>query len=150
MVARIIFFLTMAVMADARGPWLGTWQLNPGKSQTASDRYKRVVSRIEPWEDGLKVSYDMIGVRGGVTHLEWVGKLDGNDYPVEGADYIMTNAYTLLTDHTYQIVVKVEGNLVQTAHVEVSPDGKTLTTVTTSKDAHGETSTTTSVYERQN
>jgi hypothetical protein len=91
----------------------------------------------------------MVGVRGGVTYLEWAGKLDGKDYPVEGADYTMTNAYTLLTDHTYQIVVKVEGSLVQTAHVEVSPDGKTLTTVTTSKDAHGRTTTATSVYDRR-
>lgn len=139
--ARIIFGLLMALA--------GTWKLNPAKSTAAPDRYKRVISRIEPWEDGLKVSYDMVGIRGGVSHLEWIGKFDGKDYPVEGADYIMTNAYTPLGDHSYEIVVRVEGALAQKAHVEVSSDGKTLTTVTTSKDVHGNTLTTTTVYERQ-
>lgn len=134
---------------DASGPWMGTWKLNPAKSTASPDRYKRVISKIEPWNDGLKVSYEMVGTRGGVSHLEWTGKFDGKDYPVEGADYVMTNAYTLLGDHSYEIVVKVEGSLAQKAHVEVSPDGKTLTTVTTQTNARGQTVSTTTVYERQ-
>lgn len=149
MVARIILGILIILAADARGPWMGTWKLNPARSTAAPDRYKRVISKIEPWEDGLKVTYEMVGTRGGVSYLEWTGKFDGKDYPVEGADYIMTNAYTLLGDHSYEIVVKVEGSLAQKAHVEVSPDGKTLTTLTATKDAQGKPVMTTSVYEKQ-
>ena len=148
MVARIIFIGLLALSAETKGPWIGTWKLNPARSTTAPDRYKRVIARIEPWEDGLKVTYEMVGTRGGVSYLEWTGRFDGKDYPVEGADYIMTNAYTLLNERSYQIVVKVEGSVAATARVEVSSDGKSLTTVTTEKNARGQTISTTAVYER--
>jgi hypothetical protein len=129
----------MMITGEASPPWFGTWKLT-----TNSDRYKRVTSKIEPWEDGLKVTYEMVGTRGGVTHLEWRGKFDGRDYPIQGADYVLTNAYTLVNDHSYQIVVKVDGAVAATTKVEFSPDGKNLTTVTTEKNV-----TTTAVYNKQ-
>lgn len=149
MAARMIFFIVMVLFAETDAPWIGTWKLDPARSTAASDRYKRVITRIEPSSYGLKVIYEMIGTRGGVSHLEWTGRLDGKDYPVEGADYVLTNAYTSLNDHSYRIVVKVEGTVAATALVEVSPDGKTLTSTTTEKNARGETVTTSSVYQRQ-
>jgi hypothetical protein len=148
MLARIILIGLLALSAETKGPWMGTWKLNPAKSTTAPDRYKRVITRIEPLEEGLKVTYEMVGTRGGVSYMEWTGKFDGKDYPVEGADYILTNAYTLINERSYQIVVKVEGSVAATARVEVSGDGKTLTTVTTEKNAQGQTISTTVVYER--
>jgi hypothetical protein len=147
MAARIIFSILLALSAGAQAPqspWFGTWKLDPLRSTAASDRYKRVITRIEPSGDGLKVTYEMVGTRGGVSHLEWAGKLDGKDYPVEGIDSVLTNAYTLLSDRSYRIVVKVEGAIAETAVVEVSGDGKTLTSTTTRKGA-----TTISVYEKQ-
>ena len=150
MLARIILIGLLALSAGTKGPWMGTWKLNAAKSTTAPDRYKRVITRIEAWEDGLRVTYEMVGTRGGVNYLEWTGKFDGKDYPVEGADYIMTNAYTLLNENSYKIVVKVEGSVAATARIEVSADGKTLTTVTSEKNARGQTISTTAVYERKN
>ncbi len=127
------------MMAPAQAPWFGAWKL-----ATNSDRYKRVTSKIEPWGDGLKVTYDMVGTRGGVTHMEWTGKFDGRDYTVQGVDYVLTNAYSLIDDHSYKIVVKVDGAAVATATIEISPDGKKLTTVTTEKNTNS-----TTVYEKQ-
>lgn len=136
--------MTMTGGAQAsQAPWLGTWKLNLAKSPANQDRYKRVTSKIEPWEDGLKVTYDMVGTRGGITHMEWSGKFDGKDYPVQGVDYVLTNAYTSVNDHSYQIVVKVDGAVAAIATVVISPDGKTLTTVTAEKNAR-----TTAVYEK--
>ena len=38
--------------------------------------YKRATYTIEPWGgDGMKVIYDMVHPRGGVTHLEWQGRM---------------------------------------------------------------------------
>ena len=145
MAARIIFSILLALSVGIQAPWIGTWKLDPVRSTAASDRYKRVITRIEPWEDGLKVTYEMVGTRGGVSHLEWTGKIDGKDYPVEGIDSVLTNAYTLLGDRSYRIVVKVEGIMGETAVVEVSADGKTLTSTTTRKGGV----TTLSVYQRQ-
>jgi len=81
--------------------------------------------------------------------MEWAGKFDGKDYPVQGVDYVLTNAYTRLDERSYQIVIKVDGDVAATAKVVVSPDGKTLTTFTNEKNARGESVTTTTVYDRQ-
>src|SRR5262245_40167194 len=147
----IIGLLTLASPLDDQepAPWFGTWKLNFEKSGgNPAGRFKKVISRIEPSQDGLKVTYDAIGVRGGVTHMEWAGKFDGRDYPVQGVDYVLTNAYTRIDDHAYQIVVKVDGALAATTKVSLTPDGKTLTTVTV-ENAQGRLVETTSVYDRQ-
>jgi hypothetical protein len=149
MAARIIFFILIALSPETQAPWIGIWKLDPARSTAASDRYKRVITRIQPSGDGLKVTYEMVGTRGGVSHLEWTGNLDGRDYPVEGADYVLTNAYTLLGDRSYRIVAKVEGAVAETAVVEVSADGKTLTSTTSLRNPRGETVTTLSVYQKQ-
>jgi len=135
---------------QSQAPWFGTWRLNPGKSTANRDpRFKRVTSTIEPWESGLRVTYDMVGSRGGVTHLEWSGKLDGRDYPVQGVDYLLTNAYSPLDDRSYRIVIKVDGAVAATATAVISPDGKTLTTNTLEKNARGQDVRTVTVYDRQ-
>ena len=149
MAARIIFFILIVLPVETQAPWIGIWKLDPARSTAASDRYKRVITRIQPSGDGLKVTYEMVGTRGGVSHLEWTGNLDGRDYPVEGADYVLTNAYTLLGDRSYRIVAKVEGAVAETAVVEVSADGKTLTSTTSLRNPRGETVTTLSVYQKQ-
>ncbi len=148
MPSRIIF-LVFTLMIQTQSPWFGTWKQNFEKSTTNRDsRYKRVVLEIIPTTEGLKVTYDMVGTRGGVTHMEWTGKFDGKDYSVQGVDYVLTNAYTMVNNNSYQIVAKLDGVIVATAKVTVSPDGKTLTSVTTEKNASGETVSTTSVYDR--
>jgi len=81
--------------------------------------------------------------------MEWTGKFDAKDYPVQGVDYVLTNAYTVLNDHSYQILLKVDGAVAATATVVISPDGKTLTTTTTEKNARGQSVMTTTVYEKE-
>jgi hypothetical protein len=141
--------VTATLAAQSQPPWFGTWNLDISKSTPASEaRYKRGTAKIEPWGDGLRVTYDLIGVRGGVTHLEWTGRFDGKDYAVQGLDYVLTHAYSLLNDRSYRIVIKTDSILTATATVEVSPDGKTLTTVTQGKTAQGNTVETKTVYEK--
>jgi hypothetical protein len=145
---RTILVLTLIAAMQTQEPLFGTWKLNFDKSTKNGDvRFKRGTSKIEPWEGGLKVTYDLVGVRGGVTHMEWIGKFDGKDYPVQGVDYALTNAYSRQGDGSYQIINKIDGALSSTAKIVISPDGKTLTTVTTGKNAQGNTVETTTVYE---
>ena len=129
----------------------GTWKLNIAKSiyEPGPPPYKRSTCKIEPMGDVLKVTYDMVGVRGGVTHIEWVGKLDGKDYPILGIDDVLTNAYTRIDDRTYDVVVKADGAKAATARIVIAPDGKTLTSVTTTRNAQGKTLKTTTVYDRK-
>ena len=131
--------------------WYGTWNLNFGKSSDRSDasRYKRVTIRIEPWEGGLRVAYDMVGTRGGITHIEWTGRFDGKDYPVQGVDEVLTNAYRGIDDHAYEIVVKRDGVVVAAARVAVSSDGRQLHVATEERTASGQTVNTTAIYDKQ-
>jgi hypothetical protein len=95
---------------DQSGPWFGTWQQGPPESNWFNPwPYQKVTLRIEPWNDGLRVVYDMVRRRGGITHMEWSGRFDGRDYPVQGVDYVLTNAYRQLSDRSYEIVVRVDG-----------------------------------------
>jgi hypothetical protein len=115
--------------AQDREPLLGTWRLNFAQSKFASGppAYTRVTTKIEPLDDGMKVIYDMVGERGGVTHWEWMGRLDGKDYPLEGIEEVVTNAYSRVADRTYDLVFKVDGRITTTTRISISADGRTMT-----------------------
>jgi hypothetical protein len=139
-----ILFLSAISVAQDQASWFGTWRLNPAKSTgLANSPYKRVTQKIAPSPNGLSVIFEMVGVRGGVAHVEWNGSFDGKDYPVQGVDYVMTNAYSRIDDRNYSIVTKHDGQTTSTVKVTVSPDGRTLTAVTT-----GANGSTTAVYDR--
>ena len=131
-------------------PWLGAWQLDPARSaRMQPSPYKRVTLTIERAGDGLKVTYDMVGTRGGVTHMEWTGRFDGKDYIMQGMDSVLTNAYRKIDDRSYEIVIKRDGEVAATARVAVSPDGQTLNVATEGQNASGQIMRTTTVYERK-
>ena len=140
-----------APAAESGAPWFGAWTLDlaGSRERPGQQEYRRITCRIEPWADGLRVTYDMVGMRGGRTHIEWTGKLDGRDYPVQGVDYVMTNAYSPIDANTYEILVKVDGQPAARTRVSISTDGKVLTAVTTETNARGGSVTTTAVYDRQ-
>jgi hypothetical protein len=133
----------------------GTWKLNLAKStyEAGPPPYKRSTCKIESRADGLnaglKVTYDMVGIRGGISHIEWVGKLDGKDYPIEGVDDVLTNAYSRIDERTYDVVVKADGVKAASARIVIAPDGKTLTSITSTRNAQGQILKTTTVYDRQ-
>jgi hypothetical protein len=132
-------------------PLFGTWRLNLAKSALASGPsvYTRVTCKIEPWENGLKVIYDMVGLRGGVTHLEWTGRLDGKDYALEGVEEVATNAYSRIDAHTYAVVTKVDGRITTNTKIAISADDKVMTVTSPAVNARGQTVTNTAIYEKQ-
>src|ERR1044071_1204295 len=74
--------------------WFGTWTLSLAKSSyvPGPPPYARAQYAIEPWKDGIKVTYDMVYPRGGTTHWEWIGKFDGQPYTLQGIDEYVTYA----------------------------------------------------------
>ena len=147
-----VFLLVFAGRASAQdaSPLVGTWRLNVAQSKFASGppAYARVICRIEPWEDGLKVVYDMIGTRGGVTHWEWTGQLDGKDYALEGVEEVVTNAYSRLDDHTFAIATKLDGRPTTTTRIVISPDRKVMTVTSPATNPQGQRVVNTAIYER--
>jgi len=138
-------------MAQAPTSWFGTWKLNAAKSiyNPGPAPYKRSTSHIEPYEGGIKASYDFVGWRGEALHMEWIGKFDGRDYAVEGLDEPRTNAYTQIDENTFKDVAKVDGQITSVSRITLSPDHKIMTMVTESSNTQGQPVITTSVYEKQ-
>jgi hypothetical protein len=95
------------------------------------------------------VVYDLVRRRGGITHMEWNGRFDGQDYPVQGVDYVLTNAYRKVSDRSYEIVVRVDGREAAVATAVVSGDGMRMTVDTIERDARGQTVRTRATYVRQ-
>jgi hypothetical protein len=140
-----------AASAQVDTVWLGTWTLNLDESsyEPGPAPYVRGTCLIEPWGDGVRMVYDLVGVRGGVTHLEWAGALDGRPYAVQGLDVMLTYSYEPLGDRTYDVTVRLDGAAVGAARVEMSEDGNRLTTVTTAAGPDGRSITSTTIYDRQ-
>ena len=143
-------FTAACLCAQQQAPWIGTWQqVPPEKKWFDPWPYQKVTLRIEPSGDGLRVVYDMVRRRGGIQHMEWSGRFDGRDYPVQGVGYVLTNAYRQLSDRSYEIVVKVDDRAAAVATAVVSSDGRTLDVETKERDAKGRTVTATAKYQRQ-
>lgn len=136
--------------AQVDSSWFGTWALNLDESsyEPGPAPYTRGTCLIEPWGDGVRMVYDLVGVRGGVTHLEWTGALDGRPYVVQGLDVVMTYSYARRDDRTYDVTVRLDGAAVGTARVTLSEDGTRLTTVTTAAGPDGRAITSTTVYDK--
>ena len=135
---------------DQAAPWFGTWQQIPPSEKWFNPwPYQKVTLRIEPSDDGLRVVYDMVRRRGGITHMEWSGRLDGRDYPVQGVDYVLTNAYTQISDRSYQIIVRVDGREAAVATAVVSGDGSRMIVDTVERDGRGQAARAQAVYVRR-
>ena len=149
------FIVAMLAQGAVASPvplaWFGTWRLNVAKStyDPGPPPYKRATYAIEPWRDGLKVTYDMVHPRGGVTHLEWTGLVDGRDYPVQGIDEVLTYAYRPAADGSYDVTVKFDGRITAISRITLSADGRTMITTTKGKGARGQEVVTRTVYEKQ-
>ena len=113
--------------------WVGAWTLSAilSTGSTAPRLYSRGTRHISVSDDSVTIVDDFVRVRGGVVHLEWTGKLDGSDYPVEGVEVYLTSAYRQVDDRTIELRQKVDGRPVVHATLVLSEDGKTITTTTT-------------------
>jgi hypothetical protein len=154
---RILFtaVLTTLFASPAAGqvyePWLGEWRLNTGKStyNPGPPPYRRALFIIERLGDGVRVTYEMVRQRGGIIHMEWDGKFDGQEYPVQGLEEHVTYAYTRIDDRTYDIVARMDGRVAASSRTALSADGRTITTITVGRDAQGREARTTTVYEKK-
>jgi hypothetical protein len=111
--------------------WFGAWTLNVALSTfgPAGSPYKRGTRTIRPAGDGaVTIVDDQVRIRGGILHLEWTGKFDGRDYSVQGAETALTVAYRCSGERTCDLIQRIDGDVVATARVTISPDGRVLTT----------------------
>ena len=149
LIGLALVFLLSSPAVSQSPEWFGTWRLNLQQStySPGPPPHVRATRRVEAFDDGIRIVENLVRTRGGVTHLEWTGRLDGRDYRVHGVDLFVTYAYREVDAHTLEGIIKVDGAVTSTSRETLSPDGTTLTIVTIGQNSQENLKTTT-VYQR--
>ena len=133
-VAVLLLLLLHPALSESQtaSAWLGVWRLDLAHSEWKSgpSPYARGTWTIERAGDDVRMVYDLVGTRGGVTHMEWTGQFDAHDYPLQGADAAVTYAYTQVDARTLHLLVKVDGNVTMRGRLTLAVDGRSLTSET--------------------
>jgi hypothetical protein len=127
--------------------YAGTWKINIAKSTYSPGPAPKGpnTTKMEPVENGVKLTVDGVNAQGQKTHVEFTVKFDGKDYPftslVDGkpapnvADMISAKR---IDDYTFEATTKLKGKPLLTARTVASKDGKTETTTFTGVNAQGQ------------
>jgi hypothetical protein len=128
-----LLWLAGAAIATAQNPFVGAWKLNQAKSHLAGDTMS-----FDPAE-GQAIQLTAEG-----THYSF--RIDGKTYRTADGDlaaWKQPDSNTWITNYS-----RPDGRRLNTDAWKLSPDGKTLTVVTSGTKPDGENYTNTAVYER--
>jgi hypothetical protein len=135
------FLLALALLAvpvlsaaAADNPWVGSWKLDPAKSQFTGDTftYSKAANGLLHFSDGSTENYDF--------------GIDGKEYK---SNYGTTEAWTAAGSSAWDSVVTLKGTVLSKVHYQLSSDGKTLTITSTGTKPDGSRFTDESVYTRE-
>jgi hypothetical protein len=150
-VAGLLVFMIQFTVAQNQ-LFVGTWKVDVAKSRyQANPGPKSEILRFEPVGEGFKVSLDGVNEQG-PYHSEGTGKFDGIDVPVVATparQARFTYAFSRIDDHTWDIVIKVNGERRILVHNVVSDDGKTMRGVSTAVTNQGQITSQIVIYEKQ-
>jgi hypothetical protein len=141
--------LVAVVCFAASDAAMGTWKLNEAKSKLAAGGAKNNTVTYEAAGDSIKVTIDGTAADGSALHSEWTGKFDGKDYPSTGNPNEDMRSAKQINDHTLHVTSKKGGKVMLTAHVVISPDGKSRTVTVNGTDAKGKKYKSVAVYDKQ-
>jgi hypothetical protein len=133
----------------AGNPNIGTWKLNEAKSNFPAGAPKNTLVVYEAVGDKIKVTVDGVEAEGEPTHSVWVGKFDGQDYPLTGDPTSDMRSYKVIDDRTLELTNKKGGRVSVSARITVSADGKSRTVTVTGVEATGKKVEYTEVYDKQ-
>jgi hypothetical protein len=130
--ALTVFAFVPALAAD--NPWIGTWKLDPAKSQLTGDTftYSKAANGMMHYSDGSTINFDF--------------GIDGKEYK---AAYDRSTIWTVAGDNTWDTVVMANGAVLRKSRRQISADGKTLTLTVERTRPDGSTEKEVDVYTRE-
>jgi hypothetical protein len=128
-----------AAVAQAKDdPFIGRWVLDRARSEFSGNIPEKRVTIFELTPDGaLKHITETVTANGSTDRVEYVSKYDGRDVPISNS-FLWTVSVKRLDARTTERSGKVNGQVVETSKRSVSPDGQTLTIVTSGTNADNE------------
>ena len=112
---------------------VGVWKMNAAQSTfDPGPPYASATIQSEPADSGgYKTITERADAIGRVIREELAVTFDGMEHPVEGASVPTTRAYKWIDDHSFEYVLRRNGQIASTLRLAVSVDGKTLTATET-------------------
>jgi hypothetical protein len=145
----LAFCFFAGAVCVAQDALMGTWKLNEAKSKVDPRMGKNETVIYAKEGENIKITVDGVEPDGKPRHTEWVGKFDGNEYPVTGDLTTDSRSYKVMNDHMLTMINKKGAKETSRGTIEVAPDGKTRTVHLTATDAKGDKVELTAVYEKQ-
>ena len=149
----LVVGLTAALGAASKinPAFFGTWKLDTEQSKADSGQTpKSQTLTLAPRGDSFVVTIEVDNGDGTTTRTTRTAALDGKDVRVDGtANSATREAYTSIDERTIQRVLKVDGQVRNTLQLTVTPDGRTVTAVSTGTNADGKPFRATSVLGKQ-
>ena len=133
----LTFCALSAGMLFAFDPNLGKWELTP-KSRIAPGMAKSTLVTYQLDGDKVAVHTEGVDAKGNKFHSQWVGKYDGNDYPLTGDPTADMQSIKQLNGNKFALTMKKNGKVVITGTIEFVGDG-TRTVITYAKDVKRKT-----------
>jgi hypothetical protein len=142
-----------SLLAQAAGPWMGTWKLNLTKSKYNPGPGPApgtvTIFKMMPEKDGFKYTLDTTLPDGNRTHAEAFARFDGKEYPETGNPAADFNVFQRVDDHTYSLTDRKDGKDALHFRIGISGDGKTRTSVASGKTKDGRPVDNVGVWDRQ-
>lgn len=128
---------------------MGTWKLNEAKSKIPAGAPKNPTVVYASEGDNVKCVVDGVDAAGNAIHNEWVGKFDGQDYPLTGDPTADSRSYKMIDARHYQLWNKKDGKTVASGTIVYTADGMHRTVTTHSTTDKGKKVTIVQVYDKQ-
>jgi len=123
-------------------PLVGRWVLDRAKSEFSGNVPEKRFTIFELTPDGgLKHITETVIANGSTDRVEYTSKYDGKDVPISNS-FLWTVSVKRVDERKTERSGKVKGEVVETSTRTVSPDGQTLTIVTSGTNDGNEYSST--------
>jgi hypothetical protein len=140
----------IALGGTASAQTAGSWKLNIAKSNYIQGQAPKSSTLVyEPAGEGIRVTVDQMPFDGPAVHYAYTANYDGKDVPVAGNPNADMAARTRVNATTTKLVNKKSGEILSSATLVDSADGKMLTITTTGKNATGQKIDSVAVYDKQ-
>lgn len=148
--AAVVLVGTAVLSAQGTDPRIGTWKLDVAKSKyDPGPAPKSAVLKIEPFEQGEKLTSETVNADGTKTVVQYSANYDGKDYKLTGSPTADTVSLKRIDSHTTERTDKKGGKTVMSIRRAVSKDGKAFTSTSKGTNAQGQTVNNAAVYVKQ-
>jgi len=134
---------------DDPGSLVGTWVLNPDKSQFSPGPAPASAHRVyQRTATGIRYTSTVVGADGKTTTEEWSGSENGSDFPVTGSPDI--DALSIrISGRQAQYVAKHGGRITMGGNRSMSSNGKTMTITVSGRNAQDQVVKQVLVFEKK-